>query len=304
MKTILLTGGTGFLGSHLLRELVRANEYKIIILKRKTSSFKKIENVCENSVFQNKNVSFIDFSDDFDIKQFFRENKISIMIHAATNYGRNENPSSVLKSNLIFPITLIEEAVKNGLELFINTDSYFNKPNQSYKNLLDYSLSKKSFNLWLEYYSSKVKIVNLRLEHIFGDFDNDNKFCESIIQQIAVKKKNSINLTNGEQKRDFVFVDDVCNAYIQILKNYKKFFFNYLLFDVGTGVATSIRDFVSYVKEISKSDTELLFGTLPYREDEIMISYADVLPLYNWGFKSKFSWKEGVEKIIKIYRSL
>ena len=302
-KTILLTGGTGFLGSHLLRDLASTGAYSIIVLRRKTSSMERIEKVCHFT--QNENVSFFEIGDANSVKALFEKYKIDVIIHTATAYGKDKSmPSEILGANLIFPLTLIEQGIKAGVSLFINTDSYFNKPNKSYATLLDYSLSKKSLNLWLEHLSAKCKVVNLRLEHLYGEFDNANKFCESIIQSVAVRKEKSIDLTFGEQKRDFVFVDDVCAAYLAVLENYEKYFFRHIQCDVGTGVATPIKDFVNLVKTCSGSGSELRFGAIPYRDDEMMISVADTDFLKNWGFEAKISCRQGIQKIIDCYRNL
>ena len=261
----------------------------------------KVRKVCGQAVCGN--VDFVDLGDNGDLSELFCSRRIDIIIHTATEYGRNGMmPSAVLGSNLIFPLTLIEQGIRHGLELFVNTDSYFNKPNQSYTTLLDYSLSKKSLNLWLEYLSARCKVVNLRLEHLYGDYDSPGKFCESVIRSIALKRENSIDLTYGEQKRDFVFVDDVCGAYMTVLENYENYFFSYLTCDVGTGTAIPVKDFVSYVKDYSESSTELRFGAIPYRDDEMMISAADTQFLRNWGFLARIDYKKGIAKIIDRYR--
>ncbi len=300
MKTILLTGCTGFLGSHLLRTLLKFSEYKIIALKRSFSNTYRIIDLINDD-----RIRFVDIDTlNEDIQVFIRNSHINIIIHTATSYGRTDtDPTEILQTNLIFPLTLLEAGVKNELELFINTDSYFNKPNQSYKTLLDYSLSKKSFNIWLEYLSQKTKIVNLRLEHMYGDYDSADKFVEYVIQKIAIKQNPSIALTHGQQKRDFVFIDDVCTAFMSVLINYEKYHFHYLLCDVGTGMGVSVFDFVTTIKHLSESKTELQFGALPYREDEIMSSVADNSVLLNWGWNAFFSYKEGIRKILGIYNT-
>lgn len=184
-ETILLTGATGFLGSRLLHKLVDTRKYKIIVLKRSTSNLVRIKDLLDN-----ENISYINVDKKTEVfyKEFFEQNPIDIIIHTATFYGRGDEASitKVLESNMMFPLSLLEEAVKNGLKLFINTDSYFNKPNQTYRTLLDYSLSKKTLNLWLEYLSNKVKVANLRLEHIYGESDSPSKFVESMIRKIAL----------------------------------------------------------------------------------------------------------------------
>ncbi|MBO6218734.1 MAG: NAD-dependent epimerase/dehydratase family protein [Treponema sp.] len=301
-ETILITGATGFLGSRLLHKLLDSGQYNIIIFKRSFSDTVRLSDIIDR-----KKIKYIDLDivNENYYKDFFASHTIDIIIHCATYYGREASVSitKVLETNLMFPLSLIEEAVKHGLKLFINTDSYFNKPNQTYKTLLDYSLSKKTLNLWLEYIATKVKVANLRLEHIYGENDSPTKFVEAMIRKIAFKKEDSIALTYGQQLRDFIYIDDVCDAYIAVLNNYKKYSFHYLTFEVGTGKTCSIRKFVETIKKISDSSSKLEFGKLPYREDEIMSSYADTCFLQNLGWHPKTTIEQGIEKIIQHYRS-
>ena len=140
------------------------------------------------------------------------------------------------------------------------------------------------------------------LEHIYGPDDNSNKFVEQMIQNIAIKQVDKIDLTYGDQKRDFIYVDDVCKIYLSALKYAYKNNFRYKIFDVGTGIATQIKDFVSQIKSLSNSKTKLNFGTIPYREDEIMCSYADTAEISNLvDIKSLLVPKKGLKRIIKHY---
>lgn len=301
-ETILLTGGTGFLGSRLLHKLYETGLYKIVVLKRSFSNTARIADLLASDELEYID---IDKVNDGFFKEYFTNHKVDVIIHSATYYGRGEDASitKVLETNLMFPLSLLEEAVNHGLKLFINTDSYFNKQNQTYRTLLDYSLSKKTLNLWLEYLSDKVKVANLRLEHIYGENDSPAKFVESMIRKIAIEHVENISLTYGQQKRDFIYIDDVCDAFLTILQNYQKFAFHYITFDVGTGTNLSIRDFVESIKRISQSSTELEFGKLPYREDEIMSSKADINFLNNLGWQPKVSVEDGLTKIIKAYKT-
>jgi nucleoside-diphosphate-sugar epimerase len=294
-KTILLTGATGFLGSHILRELIEIDKYNIIVLKRSFSNCYRISSI--PSVY----VKYYD-TDVVDVDEIYAENKVNIIIHTATEYGRSINKiTEILDTNLIFPLSLLEEGVNQGLELFVNTDSFFNKDNLSYSTLIDYSLSKKSLNIWLAYLSSKAKIANMRIEQMFGENDNKDKFVESMIQRIAIKKEKKIDLTYGHQRRDFVYVDDVVNAFLTILDTYESYKFHYKIFEVGTGSSVQLRDFILKIKEISESPTILNFGALPYRNDEIMDSKADCSELQNLGWNSKYDYSAGIAKTIKYY---
>lgn len=292
-KTILITGGTGFLGSHIVNKLVDLNSYKLILLKRSSSNtgrVKKIENI---------KVYDIDFK---QLDKIFLENQIDIVIHTATEYGRESKKiTQILDTNLIFPLNILEECIKHKVKLFINTDSYFNKENFSYSYLLDYSLSKKSLNIWLKYLSKNIKIVNMVLEHIYGEEDSQSKFVENMIQRIAIKQERDVDLTYGNQRRDFIYVEDVVNAYLKVIEMYDKYLFTYKQFNIGTGVSTEIRDFINIIKEEANSNTNLHFGAIPYRKDEIMESVADNSEIRNWGWETKYDVSKGIKKIIKFY---
>ena len=158
--TILLTGATGFLGAHVLNSLLNKTNDDIVILKRSFSKTNRIESELSSSRVVSYNIDQVPL-------ESIPWKDVSAVIHCATEYGRKGVSSSqILQSNLIFPVNIAELAMKNGVSTFINTDSYFNKEGQSYQYLLDYSLSKKSLNLWLSYFSQKIKVINMVLEHI------------------------------------------------------------------------------------------------------------------------------------------
>lgn len=284
-KTILLTGATGFLGSHLLKKLLD-NGFNVIILKR---SFSKIDNISE---LINK-IKFYDI-DKTDISVAFEENKIDTIIHAATDYGRNSSISKLLNSNLIFPVELLELAIEHKVKYFINTDTFYSKNDTNYSHLSSYTISKRSLQIWLKYFSQNIHIINMVLEHIYGENDNDTKFVTQIIKKIALEKVQKIDLTLGEQKRDFIYIDDVTNAYICVLNNLSKIKNNYTTFDIGTGKNISIKDFVTAIKNISNCKTILNFGVIPYRNGEIMDAKADTKNINALGWHSQYSYEQGI----------
>lgn len=293
---ILITGGNGFLGSHLVTNLLNDDTNTLILTHRDTSSFDRLIN---HPKFQSLKLYNLDL---ISIEEIFAKHSIKAIIHTATEYGRRDpSPSKILETNLILPIKLIEVGIKHGLEVFINTDSYFNKENFSYTNLLDYSLSKKSLNIWLKHFSKKLKVVNLVLEHIFGEYDHEDKFVEGMIRRIALKQEPTVELTHGHQKRDFIYVADVVDAYIKVLNFAFSNKFTFKTFEVGTGKSIQVKHLVSLIKQISKSPSELAFGKIAYRSDEIMDSYADVSELENIGWTSKYSVEEALNRIITTY---
>jgi len=282
-----LTGATGFVGSHILKRLIELGEDVVIII-RETSSLERIQNLNGFSVFKvNNQLSNLD--------ELYKRYQINTIIHVSTEYGRSLNYSSVLLSNVIFPIKLIEKADMKNLKLFINTDSFSSKfQNSSY--LKEYVSSKKIFKEYLKSLFA-FQVINLQLEHVIGEYDSNGKFITFLFDEMLSDRK-QIKLTEGNQKRDFIYISDVVDAYIVTLKykNYKK---NFIQFEVGTGQSISIKEFVYTMHKILQSKSELLFGSIETRTDEIMDSRANNKDLIKLGWFPKFTIQIAIQNILK-----
>jgi CDP-paratose synthetase len=296
-KTIILTGPTGFLGSHLLNYLVKKDELNIICFKRSFSNTERIKKI------KSPNLKFIDI-DCTEIESIFKSYSIDVILHTATQYGRsNESISKVLGANLMFPIKIIDLGIKYNVKCFINTDSFFNKPNFSYSHLLDYSLSKKSLLIWMKHLQNKIPICNVILEHIYGENDGSKKFVENSIQTIAFSNHEEIKLTYGHQRRDFIYIEDVVTAYDKILNYCLTQKFTYKTFEVGCGKSVEVAKLIKVIKQLSGSKINLNFGAVPYFSDEIMDSKANIEEMLKIGWRPKYSIEEGISKILEFYNN-
>lgn len=292
---IVLTGATGFFGSNLLGKLL-ANGYEVTAIVRTNSNFARIE-----KWLGHQNIKLYDIEEN-NPRLIFEENKVDVIVHTATEYGRGGGIiSKILEPNLILPIRLIELGIEHNTACFINTDSYFNKVGSSYSNLLNYSLSKKSLLVWLRQLSNQIRVVNVTLEHMYGPWDSRSKFVENLIQEIAVERIPRVHLTHGHQKRDFVFVDEVAEAFIKLIEYGCAHEFTFKSFEVGTGESIQVRDFAKMIKSLSHSTSVLGFGDIGYRSDEIMDSKADISALAELGWIPKVGIKEGLSRILNSY---
>jgi nucleoside-diphosphate-sugar epimerase len=294
-KNILITGGSGFLGSHVIKLLIKRQDLNLICLKRSFSDLSRLKNIDLNKIFF-YNIDLI------DLEEIFSNHKIDVIIHMATEYGRGDaGVSKILETNLIFPIKIVELAIKYHVKAFLNTDSYFNKSNKSYNYLLNYSLSKKVLLTWLDRFSDKINVVNIILEHVFGELDNNYKFIEFATQKIAVENVCSFDMTYGNQKRDFIYVEDVACAFEKILDFTLAHDFNFKSFEIGLGKSIEIKEMIEMIKKISKSNTNIIYGSLPYRSDEIMDSVANTHDLNEIGWLPKFNVESGLIKMLEYY---
>jgi len=284
---LLITGATGFLGSQLLKELVETN-YEIVILKRSFSDTTRINKIIDRLIIYD--------IDKCNLGDIFNCHKINIVLHLATTYGRNgEQISEIVTNNLLFSLQLLELSIKHKVSAFINADTLQNK------NVSNYTLSKKQFVEWgvVATKSDSINFTNLRIEHLFGPGDDDNKFIYWVINQLISNAK-EINLTSGHQKRDFIYIEDAVSAIITILSSPLKFGFSE--FDIGTGLGTTVKDFVLLLKQNIQNkiniDTKLNFGAIQVRENEPIEIIANNLKIKSLGWNPVYDVKSGIEKMI------
>jgi len=285
MKKILMTGATGFLGSNLLKSLLK-DEHKITILKR---SFSKIERIRDEI----KEVSIFDI-DKTPIDKLFSKGSFDIILHCATDYGRkNTDPLMITDANLMLPLKLLEIGIKNKVPCFINTDTLLDK------RVNHYSLSKKQFKEWLNSYSRELICVNIAIEHFFGPFDDKTKFVSFVIDKI-ISNAPEVQLTKGEQKRDFIYIDDVVDAFIKIIGNIDGLEKGFYAYEIGSNEQIAIKALIEMIKQLSRNNmTKLNFGALPYRENEVMESNVNTKAVRALGWSPRYSLKEGLKKTIE-----
>jgi nucleoside-diphosphate-sugar epimerase len=286
-ETVLITGGTGFLGSHLVHELLQ-NGYRVIVLKRSTSNTWRIDDVF-------KRISCYDI-DRVELEDIFTDQYIDVVIHTACCYGRsNEKASTVVDTNVMLGLKIFELADKFNTDTFFNTDTLL----QKYLNV--YSLSKKHLVEWLKQLAGHVRVVNMKLEHMYGPKDDIAKFVPWVIEQLK-QNRDKIELTEGKQERDFIFVTDVVSAYLTVLKQ-REGLSRFSEFDAGTGKPITVRQFVTelmeqYKKQNPENNTTLEFGSIPYRENEMMGVTVDVEPLKILGWIPKISREIGIRNVL------
>lgn len=285
---ILLTGATGFLGSNLLVRLVE-DGHNVIVIVRHSSSLQRIVSLLDRVT--------IHTVEDTDYRDLFHSNNIETIIHCATNYGRGAiDPLELLDANLIMPLKLLQTGCNSGVSCFINTDTILDK------RVSTYALSKSQFREWLGNYAQKMVCVNVALEHFYGPQDNPTKFVSFIVKQL-LDGVDSIDLTLGEQKRDFIFIDDIVSAFLLILDNCSSMKSGCYDYEIGTGDSISIREFVELVKQLSgNTHTHLNFGAIPYRENEAMQTVVNTAGIFALGWKPRTTLTEGLSKMIAIER--
>lgn len=287
---LLLTGATGFLGSHLVRHFMGLG-HKVVALNRPTSSTKRLGDLAHDITWYP--IEFISTHPEmvFD--------GVNAVIHSAACYGRsNETMSEMQEANVVFPTKLLEVACRCGVPAFINTGSALPKE----FNL--YSLSKAHFVDWGKYVAKErgITFANLVLDQMYGPYDDPSKFPDLVINACLANQP-TLRLTLGDQQRDFVYIEDVTAAYQAVLEAITEQLQGYQEIAVGSGKAIRIREFVEKVKQLTHSTTVPEFGAVPYRNNEVMYSVSDTTLLKSLGWACQHDLETGLLKTIRSKQS-
>lgn len=277
-KYVVLTGATGFLGNHLLKVLIN-NNYHVIGVTR--------ENRKGISPKKNPSCRWVRPS---ELSNHILKKKVFAAIHLATNYGHGKKIEEVITDNVLFPLDVFSICVENDCSLFLTTDTFFGKLGFDYPHMRPYIQSKNDLVSWLKIFYGRnpsARIFNLRLEHIYGEGDRAGKFIPDLICDLKSNKK-IIHMTSGEQMRDFIHVEDVMSAYLKTLTFGKSKQPSFHEYEIGTGVAVSVKFLACMLRDLIGSKSQLNFGALPQRDGEIMYSTC------SRAFSDDFSWVANV----------
>lgn len=279
-KKILITGANGFLASTILR--MNDARYSFIGLVRSESDLYRLKDINQNLTLYN--------IDNQSLESIFKENTIDIVIHTATKYGTESVELETIESNLFFPLKILDLAVKYKVGIFVNADTCYTV---DYNRLRSYSLSKAQFVDWSKLQSEHIKVINIKIGSIYGPLDSPYKITAMMIDRM-LNNELVIDLTPGEQRRNFLHIEDAANAFYFILERLNLFSENFTEFKVGTGENTSIKAFIELIKELTGSNSSLNFGGLEYRENEIMNPSPDISVISALGWKANYTLREGL----------
>ncbi len=285
MKIIVL-GSTGYFGGNIVKRLV-ADGHDVYCVVRQTSDLSRICHLPVKYIISNLD----------QIELTLKTEKFDWIINGVCTYNQNIRLyEDMFQSNLIFPLSVLNLAMRYGVENFVTIGTGL--PDDF--NVYSYTKSKLSEMGSFFSNRSEIHFYDLKLEMFYGgDFEPDSRFLKSIIDKL--NNNEQILLTSGTQKRDIIRVEDALDILSGIISGKIVFEDHYNLLPVGTGENHSIREIVEYLKEQTGSSSELVFGACPDREGGEPDTLADMSWYTGRGFSLKYGYFEGLKSAAELY---
>ncbi|MEM9413689.1 MAG: NAD(P)-dependent oxidoreductase, partial [Planctomycetota bacterium] len=224
-----------------------------------------------------------------------------VVFHLATNYGRNaESIDGVFECNVGFAFDILKRSTNSEVPLFVAANTCFPI---DYPYLRPYTLSKKQFADWGKLLSeqSGTRFIDFALQHPYGPHDGTGKFVPWLMQKCLTNAA-TIDLTSGEQRKDFVFVADVVDALFLLGQTIEKLPVGLTRMECGSGVATCVREFVTRVHSIAQSKSTLNFGAMEGRPGEPAVSVASIDRLQQLGWIPSTQIDDGIRLTLNSMR--
>ena len=288
VRGILIAGITGFLGSRLARELVHHESTAIIGLHRTKSNLDRLQGVLDRIELHNM--------ERHSLETLFKSRRVDTVVNCLADYGRSSSSAAGAEANLHLPERLLELAVENGASMFLNAGTSLPT------DVNHYALTKNRFSDRLSRHSSKLIAIDARLEHFYGPGESEERFISFLISQF-LKPVPVLDLTRGEQRRDFLHVDDVASAFCLLMDKGRTWPPGSYEISVGSGEAYLLRDVVEKVRRLADNHTtQVNYGAVAYRENEVMHSRADIRALEELGWRPRWNLEEGLRHAVESYR--
>jgi nucleoside-diphosphate-sugar epimerase len=236
------------------------------------------------------------FDSERDVRRFVGRINPDVVIHTACAYGKkNESLAELNEVNVRLGLLILE-----SVECLGKTVTFINTGTALAENASPYAMTKHQFTQWGQFLAnqpaSPLQFFNVALQFMYGPGDDPSKFPTYVLHS-CFNCRSVLELTSGEQERDFIYVDDVVGAYLTLVEK-RRSLGAYANLEVGSGETVSVRKFVQMIHQLTSSTTKLDFGRLPYRLNEPMSLQANIAQMNTLGWRPRVSLKQGLKKTL------
>ncbi|AFS79511.1 UDP-glucose 4-epimerase GalE [Gottschalkia acidurici 9a] len=300
MRKILVTGGAGFIGSHIVDELINIGDKVIIVDNLSTGNVKNINNKAK---FYEEDII------SENIYRIFEREKPDYVIHSAAQVSVNKSlidPIYDLQNNVLGTVNVLECCKKYKVKKIVHSSTaavygepiYLGIDEKHYINSTSfYGTSKYASEEYIKTYQRLygVDYTILRYANVYGDrqsSEGEGGVISILLDKLQSKDRTTI-YGDGNQTRDFIYVKDIVKANMLSINKGSSATLN-----IGTGVETSINELINIIKSISRTNIETIYADK--RQGDILNSYFNSeLSKKIIGWEPKYTLKEGLKEMLE-----
>lgn len=305
-EKFLITGASGFIGSNIVRKLIGLHQKVSIIVRNKNLNWrlKEVSNKVDIHVHDVLKPG---------LDGLVRKIQPTIIYHLAA-YGvspKDNNAESMIDVNIKGLNNVIQAAKTVSIKLLVNTGSsseYGIKSAPIRESdiplpINDYGICKAAMTLYCQKVAKteNFPIITYRLFSPYGPFESNERFIPTVIARML--KNKPLRLSSPSYVRDFIYIDDVVNAYLSVID--RKVPFGSVV-NIGSGKQYNLHDVVHVVQQYTKSKAHVIWNARKpqKRQIEPLCWQADITYAYKiLGWKPKYTLEEGIEKTIHWIRN-
>jgi nucleoside-diphosphate-sugar epimerase len=291
----MITGSTGFVGRHLIPELLKQGHEILEIT---------IEPDVSETLFGTNTLRYILNENQENLIECVNDYSPEIIIHLASYLTSSDDYitlQKLLKTNIEFFCRILDCTKHINLKLLVNTGSFseYIGGNDTLMPAYLYSATKIAARSLLDYYARirPFKQTTAVPYTIYGGLDSQKKIIDYIYN--SLDNPSVTNLSPGKQVLDFIHITDVVSYYSFLVNNYDSLPHKFN-FHLGTGVGTSIRQLANMLEKITNKKANINWGGKPYRASDIMYAVAiNELDVLDISWKANVSLEKGIEMYLE-----
>jgi UDP-glucose 4-epimerase len=288
MKRVILTGGSGFVGANLARRLVSDGHELHLFLRSEHSDWRLTDILNDTITYE------VDLRDSASINALVKKITPDWVFHLAA-YGAYPNQTDerrMVQTNVFGTMNLVNACLQSGCETFINTGSsseyglkdHAPSEDETLQPNSAYAVTKAAATRFCRdtALAHSANVQTLRLYSAYGPFEDPSRLIPTLINRGM--RGEFPPMANPQTARDFVYIDDVVDAYLLAASAEPRE--PGAVYNVGTGVQTTLREAAEVARRVFNISAEPVWKSMPARTWDTDIWIAD-----NSKFAERFGWR-------------